>query len=168
MAIIKCPECGQEISDTVKQCIHCGYEINKQENNNINTQTQHMVTIHGYKETFLVNPSVKVYADNNYITEVAKGQTITLPINRDCTLTFKSSIRSTEVRVFGDRNTEIMLSFNRGSGALKAITNMQTNNPEINSINQQNYNVEIQKTKNSSLFWIIIAIICLFIAFFVL
>lgn len=27
MALIKCPECGKEISDTVKSCPHCGYKI---------------------------------------------------------------------------------------------------------------------------------------------
>ncbi|MBQ7376783.1 MAG: zinc ribbon domain-containing protein [Clostridia bacterium] len=27
MAVIKCPECGGQISDTVKQCIHCGCKI---------------------------------------------------------------------------------------------------------------------------------------------
>lgn len=30
MALIKCPECGKEISDTVTQCPHCGFQI-KQE-----------------------------------------------------------------------------------------------------------------------------------------
>lgn len=30
MALIKCPECGKEISDTINNCIHCGYVI-KQE-----------------------------------------------------------------------------------------------------------------------------------------
>lgn len=29
MALIKCPECNKEISDTVDNCIHCGYSINK-------------------------------------------------------------------------------------------------------------------------------------------
>lgn len=29
MALIKCPECGKEISDTVNRCINCGYEIKK-------------------------------------------------------------------------------------------------------------------------------------------
>lgn len=29
MAMINCPECGKEISDTVKNCIHCGYPIKK-------------------------------------------------------------------------------------------------------------------------------------------
>ena len=27
MALIKCPECGKEISDTADTCIHCGYHI---------------------------------------------------------------------------------------------------------------------------------------------
>lgn len=27
MALIKCPECNQNISDTAKKCIHCGYKI---------------------------------------------------------------------------------------------------------------------------------------------
>lgn len=34
MALIKCPECGREISDKSKQCIHCGYPI-EQINKNI-------------------------------------------------------------------------------------------------------------------------------------
>lgn len=28
MALIKCPECGKEISDKAPACIHCGYPIN--------------------------------------------------------------------------------------------------------------------------------------------
>ena len=30
MALIKCPECGKEISDKSGKCINCGYPINKQ------------------------------------------------------------------------------------------------------------------------------------------
>ena len=30
MALIKCPECGKEISDTTSKCIHCGYEFSKE------------------------------------------------------------------------------------------------------------------------------------------
>ena len=29
MALVKCPECGKEISDTVHTCIHCGYKNKK-------------------------------------------------------------------------------------------------------------------------------------------
>lgn len=27
MALIKCPECNKEISDSVDKCIHCGYKV---------------------------------------------------------------------------------------------------------------------------------------------
>ena len=29
MALIKCPECGKEISDKSEKCIHCGYPLSK-------------------------------------------------------------------------------------------------------------------------------------------
>lgn len=31
--LIKCPECGQSVSDTVDTCIHCGYAIAKNKTN---------------------------------------------------------------------------------------------------------------------------------------
>ena len=31
MALIKCPECGKEISDTAKSCPNCGYMIHNNE-----------------------------------------------------------------------------------------------------------------------------------------
>lgn len=34
MALIKCPECGKEISDKSSQCIHCGYPLNEVSVNN--------------------------------------------------------------------------------------------------------------------------------------
>ncbi len=36
MALIKCPECGREVSDTAKQCPHCGYTLKS----NIDTAKQ--------------------------------------------------------------------------------------------------------------------------------
>lgn len=33
MALIKCPECGKEISNTAKSCPNCGYRIKRQKNN---------------------------------------------------------------------------------------------------------------------------------------
>lgn len=31
MALIKCPECGKDVSDTIESCIHCGYRLRKNE-----------------------------------------------------------------------------------------------------------------------------------------
>ena len=33
MAIIKCPNCGNDISDKAEKCIHCGYELTKKVGN---------------------------------------------------------------------------------------------------------------------------------------
>ena len=33
MALIQCPECGKEISDKARACIHCGYPLNAYEAN---------------------------------------------------------------------------------------------------------------------------------------
>ncbi len=33
--IIKCPECGKDISDKSKQCIYCGFPLNSLNNNNL-------------------------------------------------------------------------------------------------------------------------------------
>ena len=51
MALIKCPECGKEISDTCEQCIHCGYRLKnphdgylsqKPQNINVSSTTEHI------------------------------------------------------------------------------------------------------------------------------
>ncbi len=33
MSLIKCPECGKEISDKSEKCIHYGYPLKKNYNN---------------------------------------------------------------------------------------------------------------------------------------
>lgn len=161
MSLIKCPECEKEISDSVNQCVHCGYILKKKSKEDTKVNNKGKVIIHGYKETFVVNPAVKIYDNDKYIGEVGKGQTISLPIEKDTTLKFKSSIRSTEVNVYGNTLTEIQLSFNRGTGVLKAITNIQSNDVESNRINASSYNSSIDKEKNNNFVWLIVGIICL-------
>ena len=36
MALIKCPECGKEVSDKAPACIHCGYPLSIKYTNNSN------------------------------------------------------------------------------------------------------------------------------------
>ena len=36
MALIKCPECGKEISDKSEKCIHCGFPFKQNENTTCN------------------------------------------------------------------------------------------------------------------------------------
>lgn len=35
MALIKCPECGNEISDSSKKCVHCGFKFKNKKNTKI-------------------------------------------------------------------------------------------------------------------------------------
>ncbi len=39
MALIKCPECGKEISDKTSACINCGFPLSKTENTTITEET---------------------------------------------------------------------------------------------------------------------------------
>ena len=39
MALIKCPECSKEISDTAKNCPNCGYEKEKPKQNDNSNQS---------------------------------------------------------------------------------------------------------------------------------
>ena len=43
MALIKCPECNKEVSDTAKNCIHCGYVLKEEKDI---TQSQTVVIAH--------------------------------------------------------------------------------------------------------------------------
>ena len=38
MALISCPECGQQISDLAKSCPHCGFPINTQATSSISEE----------------------------------------------------------------------------------------------------------------------------------
>ena len=50
MALIKCPECGKEISDKAGKCPHCGYPIEGIENN-VEKETDKQEVLEGNKET---------------------------------------------------------------------------------------------------------------------
>ena len=53
MALIKCPECGKEISDKSKICVHCGFPI---------TNTNNICIINGisYDVEFLLDKSIAI------------------------------------------------------------------------------------------------------------
>lgn len=46
MALVKCPECGKEISDTAKNCIHCGYALKEESN----TPSQTIINVEAPKK----------------------------------------------------------------------------------------------------------------------
>lgn len=55
MALIKCPECGKEVSDKAAACIHCGCPIQK-----VHTEQQY------------APPKQEVYEENSATVGMAK------------------------------------------------------------------------------------------------
>ena len=58
MALIKCPECGSEISDKALQCIKCGYPIN----------SPHVATVINFEQTALFRVKCSVECDGKTYT----------------------------------------------------------------------------------------------------
>ena len=48
MALIKCPECGKEISDKAVSCPHCGFPISKEEVKDINEMVNNYINYSYY------------------------------------------------------------------------------------------------------------------------
>lgn len=114
MALIKCKECGKEISDKTKTCIHCGCPVNEVKNDtgiiNIN-----------YPKTYgMLIPNIEVYFKDSLMATVENESSTEICIDEDGILLFKGSFRKTEVEVKSDYNYEITLTWNRFTGQLVA------------------------------------------------
>lgn len=107
MALVKCPECGREISDQAENCIYCGLSL-KQETNSLNGT----LVVYGYTGTFLVYPKLKIYLDGQHICDVAhKSKSAVIPISKPTDVEIKCGIRSTLVRVQPNQHSEIYTEF---------------------------------------------------------
>ena len=76
MAIISCPECGEKISDSVKQCIHCGVNIvTCKECGKIYTKAVHTCSECGYvfQETSAPSPKNECKSSKNVIAKWEEG-----------------------------------------------------------------------------------------------
>lgn len=58
MALIKCPECGKEMTDAVKSCPHCGYNIGKKQ------QIKIFATFAGVVALICIVCAVKLFGDS--------------------------------------------------------------------------------------------------------
>lgn len=73
MALIKCKECGKEISDTAKTCPHCNYIIHKNKTKIIISITLIVIIIiAGIIGTAYINVSTNKHKKNENYAEVSK------------------------------------------------------------------------------------------------
>lgn len=79
MALIKCPECGKEISDTVEACPNCGFAIKKKNHNkkNIIVAAAVVVCACGFLLVNRVTPTEQAQINNvyNVISEIGTVDT---------------------------------------------------------------------------------------------
>lgn len=81
MALINCPECGKEVSDKVKKCVHCGYPLKKMNKNAKKINCKRIFKIFSISLVFLAifgmiyimffrqmeyNAAVKLYENGDY------------------------------------------------------------------------------------------------------
>lgn len=77
MALIKCPECGKEISDKAPACIHCGYPL---QNQNANTGAEPEtklceVTFIRLKKTAAAWVPCRIFVDDSEICQIGNDET---------------------------------------------------------------------------------------------
>jgi hypothetical protein len=77
-----------------------------------------ILEVRSYSGFYIVSPAVKVYIEDRYIGTVKKGATATFDIDKNCTVTFKCSIRSVSINVKKGSFQVVQLEFNRISGEL--------------------------------------------------
>lgn len=74
MALIKCPECGKEISDKAKTCINCGYPIS--ENISYESHNQEKESWEKESDKLATNKSLDNRMDESYQYEQTQAQPI--------------------------------------------------------------------------------------------
>lgn len=51
MALIRCPECGKEVSSTAESCIHCGFQLKEKP---LEPVMVNVPSLSGFQRTFVV------------------------------------------------------------------------------------------------------------------
>lgn len=78
MALIKCPECGKEISDKSDRCIHCGYPLPKESGN--------MFLFNGVQleKTFFLDEAIDIHKKISKLREASDvGNVVAIDLLRE-------------------------------------------------------------------------------------
>lgn len=104
-----------------------------------------------------MNPAVRISIEGRPVGSVEKGGTTVVEIDHDCIIDFSCSVRTTRIAVKVGQKEQVMLSFNRTTGALSAYTTTEENYAQ-DSIDA------IEKDKKHIL-WAVIIILFLLLLF---
>ena len=129
MALIKCSECGKEISDKAAACPNCGMPLRQEDRGTYD------IVITRENQRFLINPTIKIIVDSADEYYLENNSNITIPMTTGShTLLFCSTIRKTRAEIDVTENMNITVKFNRSSGEIDVDgykIEAQTNTPNI-------------------------------------
>lgn len=146
-----CPLCGAPLNEA-SICPNCGYRMQAQPvppapqyGAPAPQNAPNIVTVHGYTETFLATPDVKVFCNGMPVGRVPAKGTLSVEIQGNCQLTFKCNLRSASVNVVAGQTSDIFLSFDRFSGKMKAVpATAGMANAAIQSVNESGKSANIK------------------------
>ena len=136
MALIKCPECGKEISDRAALCVNCGYPIQGQnvESKLIIKALKHPneSRVIGYSlGTPMYGKSVQIYictTSGRCVTDIMTGQTTSLnvdsdmeiyasfwPVGKKGLLNLGEKTKSNTIRISAGQLTKIQIGYIYGN-----------------------------------------------------
>jgi len=112
MALIKCSECGKEVSDKASQCIHCGNPLNQ-----INDSK---VIVYGITQQALIGGTLQVLFNGEWIGEVKKQAVLEFPITKDGVVSVNYGMKRNtgKIEVKAGQITSIKYEFSGYSGQL--------------------------------------------------
>lgn len=110
MALISCPECGNEVSDRAPACPKCGVPIHRESR----------IVVNGYTQVFALNPKVTVFWDGVEVGQVGQGGRLVHEIEKDGEVSFRCNMRKAKVQAKAGEITNIKISWNRFSGKMIA------------------------------------------------
>lgn len=111
MSLIKCPECGREVSDKARACPHCGFAVSE-------AVQEGKVVVYGYTQYSIVNPSITILVNGRPKGTVPKGGFLEIAIDETSEVTFKCGIRSASITAPSGKVTKVKIAWDRATGKI--------------------------------------------------
>lgn len=85
--LIKCPECGADVSDRACACIKCGCPLGSAADESSGT-----VIVYGLSQMNLIGGSLKIYVNGVHVGTVKKHGVLEFPIGEDSVITANAAL----------------------------------------------------------------------------
>ena len=121
MALIKCPDCGKDVSSRAKNCPFCGCPIDELvSSGEINIEKKiNNITIRTSKKALGLGVYYVIYCNDKELVKMKHGQTFECNIAVDSTLVAKpkgwNGISSDPIKIEGNKPYKIACSYYKGS-----------------------------------------------------